>query len=269
MHDSIYPDYFSDTKKYGGYTEDIRKRLIYARDNGCDVCILTGNNEPQQNREFLRVFSEVNKSLPSPFVNIEMQTTGSFITDDSLDFYKYSVGITTIALSISCLDDNEVNKDIIQTKDIFLNLLELCNLIKERNINLRLCLNLNDLILAHHTFDAESIIGECLNLHADQLIFRKIWTANNNSDQSKWVEENVTEKTSALLDDLKNYIRKNGIYLDELRYGLARYDLHGMSTVIDEDCMAKDIEKNALKYLILRPDGHLYTKWDSKASLVF
>ena len=73
MHDGEYDDCFSDVSKYAGYTEDVRKRLMYSRDNGCDVCILTGNNEPQQNREFLRVFSEVNKSLNSPFVNIEMQ----------------------------------------------------------------------------------------------------------------------------------------------------------------------------------------------------
>lgn len=39
--------------------------------------------------------------------------------------------------------------------------------------------------------------------------------------------------------------------------------------VIDEDCMAQEENKNAVKYLILRPNGHLYSKWDSKASLIF
>ena len=42
-----------------------------------------------------------------------------------------------------------------------------------------------------------------------------------------------------------------------------------MSTVVDEDCMAKSEEKKALKYLILRPNCKLYTQWDDKGSLLF
>lgn len=33
--------------------------------------------------------------------------------------------------------------------------------------------------------------------------------------------------------------------------------------------MAQEEVKSAVKYLILRPNGHLYSKWDSKASLIF
>lgn len=58
-------------------------------------------------------------------------------------------------------------------------------------------------------------------------------------------------------------------YLDTLEYGSARYDYHDFSVVIDEDSMSQDENKTAVKYLILRPNGHLYSKWDSKASLIF
>ena len=56
MHNSDYEDFFTDINCYASYTDDMRKRLTYARENGCNVCMLTGNNEPQQNKEFLRVF---------------------------------------------------------------------------------------------------------------------------------------------------------------------------------------------------------------------
>ena len=47
------------------------------------------------------------------------------------------------------------------------------------------------------------------------------------------------------------------------------YSVMGMSTVVDEDCMAKNEEKQSWKYLILRPNCKLYTQWDDKGSLLF
>jgi hypothetical protein len=53
-----------------------------------------------------------------------------------------------------------------------------------------------------------------------------------------------------------------------LEFGQIRYDLMNISFVIDDDCMNTK-SKNELKYLILREDCKLYTKWDSKGSLLF
>lgn len=38
------------------YLRDYIKRLEFARDNGCNTIMLTGNSEPQQNRKFLTYF---------------------------------------------------------------------------------------------------------------------------------------------------------------------------------------------------------------------
>ncbi|MBQ4561684.1 MAG: radical SAM protein [Clostridia bacterium] len=150
MHTADYTDRFTDINYYSDFSGDMRKRLIYARENNCNTCMLTGNNEPQQNKEFLRVFSEVNRSLSNPFLNIEMQTSGAYIDQSFLDFFKHSVGLTTIAISVACLDDDAANRDMIQTKDSALCLEALCREIKKRNINLRICLNMNDSILIHN-----------------------------------------------------------------------------------------------------------------------
>ena len=269
MHDTNYEDCFTDILRYASYSEDLRKRLAYARENGCNTCMLTGNNEPQQNREFLRVFSEVNRTLKQPFLNIEMQTTGAFIDEEFMDFFRHSVGVTTVALSVACLDDDGKNREMIRTKDENLNLNQLCGAIRRRNMNLRICLNMNDGILEHHSLAPESVISLCGSLGADQITFRALWSPDARTDQGKWIESHVTESTHAFIRMLKEDIRSKGRYLDTLEYGADRYDYHGFSVVVDEDCMAQEAHRNAVKYLILRPNGHLYSKWDSKASLIF
>lgn len=269
MHTSDYEDHFTDVSSYASYTSDMKKRLTYARENGCNVCMLTGNNEPQQNKEFLRVFSEINKSLPSPFLNIEMQTTGAVIDEKFLEFLKSSVGITTIAISVACLDDDEKNRELINTPDSKLNLKKLCENIKKLNINLRICLNMNDSMLMHHPCTPKSVIDLCTDLGADQITFRALWAPDSSGEQGKWISEHVTNLTTDFVDSLKADILKDGTYLDTLEYGSDRYDYHGFSVVVDEDSMSQLANKQAVKYLILRPNGHLYSKWDSKASLIF
>ncbi|MBR3553036.1 MAG: radical SAM protein [Clostridia bacterium] len=269
MHTADYDDRFTDVCSYSFYADDLRKRLAYARENGCNTCMLTGNNEPQQNREFLRVFSEINKHLPSPFLNIEMQTSGAFIDEEFLDFFKNSVGLTTVAVSVACLDDDEANREMIRTKDMRLCLASFCKAVKRRNMNLRICLNMNDGILAHHAFTPRSVVDLCGALGADQITFRALWAPDADTPQGEWISRHVTGTTTGFIEALKQDIKAHGRYLDTLEYGADRYDYEGFSVVVDEDSMSQEAQKTAVKYLILRPNGHLYSKWDSKASLIF
>ena len=215
------------------------------------------------------VFSEVNRSLRMPFLNIEMQTTGAFIDGPFLDFFKNAVGLTTCAVSVACLDDDRRNREITGTRDEKLSLSVFCREVKNRNINLRLCLNMNDEMLLHHDYSPESIAALCGELGADQITFRALWSPGSDTPQGEWIDQHVTDRTLNCIEMLKEDIRRNGRYLDTLEYGSDRYDYHGFSVVIDEDCMSQENRKDAIKYLILRPNGHLYTKWDSAASLVF
>lgn len=44
------------------------------------------------------------------------------------------------------------------------------------------------------------------------------------------------------------------------------FDMSGLTVVVDDDCMSEQ-ESEVIRYLILRSDCNIYTKWDSKASL--
>ena len=128
---------------------------------------------------------------------------------------------------------------------------------------------MNDGILAHHSYTPESIVSLCRELEADQITFRALWSSEEDTDQGRWIAEHVTEKTTDFIKALKTDVKKVGKYLDTLEYGADRYDYYGFSVVVDEDSMSQGTNKTAVKYLILRPDGHPYSKWDSKASLIF
>jgi len=271
MHGGEYEDRFTPIATTMSYIEDMKKRLQYARDNGCNTLMLTGNNEPQQNKDFLRVLGVVNKSLKDPFLNIEMQTSGAFIDDDMLDFLQ-DVGVTTMAISVACLDDDKKNRNMIKTPDKNLKIKKLCGKIKERNMNLRICLNMNDKMIAgleDAPVALEAVINRCKTFGADQITCRALWTSEDGTPQADWINKNVTLPTYGFIETFKTAVEADGKYLDTLEYGADRYDYKGFSTVIDEDSMSQGVNKTAVKYLILRPNGHLYSKWDSKASLIF
>lgn len=277
MSDSLYKDQITDNLRfYDLYRNDYIKRMEFARDNGCNTCMLTGNVEPQQNISFLKAFGDMNKELERPFRNIEIQTTGAFIDDEKLRFLRNQVGVTTISVSISCLNDNSVNKEIIGMRDEKFDLKFFCSEIKRYDFNLRLSLNItNNLFLGkpgdNMPFLPRDIFDYCKSLGADQVTFRKMYVSNDNAtEQNKWLAENLDKSIELEFFPLLNKeIKEHGVYLDTLEYGSDRYSYEGMSVVIDTDCMSKGINKDAVKYLILRPNCKLYSKWDDKGSLIF
>ena len=58
MHCGEFPNQMDDNGAfYDLYERDYMRRLEFARDNGCNTVMLTGNSEPQQNRQFLQHFA--------------------------------------------------------------------------------------------------------------------------------------------------------------------------------------------------------------------
>jgi MoaA/NifB/PqqE/SkfB family radical SAM enzyme len=242
--------------------KDYFNRLQFARDNGCNVVVLTGTGEPIQNPKFIDFFSEVNSTLTTPFKSIEMQTTGVMLDAETLVHLR-EIGVTTISFSISNIFDNDRNLEIIGCTDKFkFDVFEVIKLVKKYDFNLRLSLNLvND----YDKYSVEQVIERCNELGADQVTFRKLYKSNLNNEIDQWIEDNASEK---FYDDLVEYVKKNGRFLGVLPFGPSIYDIKEISMVIDGDCMAEE-SKDTYKYLILRENAKLYFRWDLKSSLVF
>ena len=268
MHKEEYPNLISTNDYF--HRESYKNRMAFARDNGCNTVMLTGQGEPQQNMGFIADFAKMNSELTMPFRNIEIQTTGAKMDKYTLGCLRNN-GITTISLSVSCLNNDEVNSNIINGGRTPINLRKLCTEIKEFGFNLRLSLNVTKWIYLYEEPSGgfEDIFKYCSEeLKADQVTFRKMYTDGKDTPQAKWISENNVN-VIPYFKGLNEYILKNGRYLETLEYGSRRYSVMGMSTVVDEDCMAKSEEKKTLKYLILRPNCKLYTQWDDKGSLLF
>ena len=247
--------------------KDYFNRLQFARDNGCNVVVLTGTGEPVQNIDFLDFFSEMNSKLQTPFKSIEIQTTGVLLTDEYLKHLR-EIGITTISFSISNIFDNNKNLKVIGCNEkLKFDVFDTIELVKKYDFNLRLSLNLiND----YDNYTVEQVLLRCQELGADQITFRKLYKSELNNGIDKWIENNDSK---SFYDDLilymVNYENRNANkFLGTLPFGPRIYDVNDMSVVIDDNCMSEEI-KDTYKYLILRENCRIYFKWETKSSLVF
>ena len=262
MHNEDYKNQLdANLPFYDLYLKDYLKRLEFARDNGCNTVMLTGNSEPQQNRHFLMTFGLLMQIMRSPFRWVEMQTTGTLLDKNYLRFLRNHVGVNTISLSISSFNDKD-NNEIIGAK-VPINLIDLCEEIKLYDFTLRLSINLNS---AFANYKPKDLFTMVKLLGAEQVTFRKLYTSPNNTPQDKWIEEN--KYPDEKYEELKEYVRTNGRQLEILPFGNIKWSVDGISTVIDGDCMSQELKQD-YKYLILREDCKLYSKWDDKASIIF
>jgi len=265
------------------YWNDVIKRMKHAQDKGCTTVMLTGSNEPQQNKRWLEGLYLAMKSLDKPFNNIEIQTTGAFLDRDYLEFLKW-FGVTTVAVSTFSVFDDKINRAIEGNADKDLKIQELCDNINDLGMNVRICVNVTDYVLTEsqrRRLGTESVSGktalmnECVNdllnrcheLHANQVTFRKMW-ANDGTPEADWIHANESFADD-ILSTIVNIVMIKGTLLNKLPYGASRYDYLGFSIVIDTDSMAKDETNAAIKYYIIRENGKMYSSWDSAASIVF
>lgn len=262
MHESEYENMMSDKNNYYDlYKKDYLNRLRFARDNGCNTVMLTGDCEPLQNRTFLRTFADYNQSLDNPFKIIEIQTVGNLLSRDMLYWLRHNIGVTTISLSVSNIWNYDHNAAIIGCEPFDIE--ELCTDIKRYGFNLRLSLNM----LQGMTSSLNSphdLFRECKSYGADQITLRRMY-GNYSTKEGEWLMENKLksdewEKVNALIDKMP--------IIDKLEFGREKRVIDDMSIVVDNDCMSTKTEEVA-KYLILRPNAKLYSRWDTKGSLIF
>jgi len=268
--DEEYSNQIENNRRFKAlYREDFKKRLSFARDNGCNTIIYTGDGEPVTNMNFLENAATWNDELGQPFRWMELQTSGTTIDDEKLRWLRNMIGISTISLSLSSIWDSHQNADYNRTPEkLKVDIDRICAEIKKYDFNLRLSLNMTDF---YNGYKPEDIFSRVKKLGADQVTFRVLYSSMNpqtkeEQEINSWIGEHSCD--TQILDEVRKYIQKNGRKLEKLPYGALRYSVNDISTVIDQDCMSTEV-KEILKYLILRPNCKLYTKWDDVGSLLF
>jgi len=266
MHDSPYPNRMEEP---GGdralYEREFQARMAFARDNGCNNLLLTGQGEPVVNRVFLERLALWNTGLAKPFRWLELQTSGVTLDPDGLRWLRTTVGISTLSLSLSDQFDSAANAYINGTPPgMEVDIDALCLAVKKQDLTLRLSLNMTD---RYNERPVAELFRRARELGADQVTFRKLYGSGTGCAEDRWVAEHSVRP--GFWDDAGDYVRSRGRALETLPFGATRWSVDGLSTVLDDDCMSTVGDKAAIRYLILRPDARLYTKWDDPASRLF
>lgn len=264
MSPSPYVDHIERNLRFRDlYERDYMDRLAFARDNGCNTAVLTGDGEPIYNKDFLNDFAQWNARLDSPFRWIEVQTSGVGLDDEKLRWLRNTVRASTISLSLSSIFSNEKNAEYNGTPDkLAVDIDRLCSEVKRYDFNLRLSVNMTDTLDAYGVLD---IFKRLKALGADMVTFRKLF-AEGDTEQARWV---IKHRTNEMTDDfIVRYIENHGVVIGMLPTGGTRYSVDGMSVVVDGDCMSRDTS-DTIRYLILRQNCKLYTRWDDPGSILF
>jgi len=266
MHRQDYLDKFCVEDAYSKQLSDLRKRLMFARDNGCNTVVLTGDGEPLSNMRFLRFFGMVNSKMPAPFRWIELQTSGVLLDGDRLQSLREDVEVNTISLSLSSVFDDGQNFEYngtpqsLRRADFIQNT---CREIIDADFNLRLSLNMTDV---YDHVVPELIFERLKQLRANQVTFRMLYGGDLDTHEGWWIRQHSASRE--VMERLRRFVLQKGRALEVLPFGATRYSVDGISTVVDDDCMSTEV-KPTLRYLILRPNCRLYSKWDDKGSLIF
>ena len=261
-------DYINQIEKNHRFTDlykkDFKKRMLFARDNGCNTMMITSNGEPLLNRPFLANLGEWNDTLPNPFRWVELQTSGVLLDDEYLRFLRNTVGVNTISLSLSSIFDSMDNANYNQTNSKFIvDIDKVCSEIKRYDFTLRLSLNLTDF---YNNKSPEEVFNRVKELGGNQVTFRVLYESGQDYPEDVFVKEHSANWK--FVQWIQTYVSKIGRKLEKLPFGAIKYSVEGISTVIDDDCMSEEAGET-IKYLILQPDCKLYSKWDDKGSLVF
>ena len=275
LHPSPYTNEIENNEKcHDLHRGDYLKRLIFARDNGCNTVMLTGDGEPLMNRNFLDKFAEWNRQLPNPYVWVEVQTSGvTLSSSDRLRWLRNHVGVSIVSLSLSDIFSSDVNQNYNQTPDkLKVDIDNLCSQLKEFSFGLRLSMNMTDV---YNNKTPEEIFQRAKDLGADQVTFRVLYSSGDEtSTVNEWIHNHKAD--DSVIRDVNQYIKDHGRKLERLPFGAWRYSVKGMSVVVDDDCMSTAVKDEGdqenpeiVKYLVLQPNCKLYTKWDDEGSLLF
>ena len=265
---SIYSYIHSGSIDWNKEISYYRDKFSYGSDR-CDTLLITSTGEPLMNKKFLEFIGAINYYSERPFQNIEIQTSGLLLDSEYLDFLMEKVEVKTISLSLSALDnENNYRYNNPVDEKFKLNIDETCKLIKDNNLNLRLSLTLTEYYNRFYTEDSISnLFKRIQELGADQVTFKTLYESGGDLPEDMWVRKHkAREEVETYITD---YIRKNGKVIRTLLTGEFVFSIHGMSVVINKDCMSRRFLEDTLRYVILKPDGKLYTQWDDPASLLF
>lgn len=124
--------------------------------------------------------------------------------------------------------------------------------------------------------DLRWFINKCKELEIEQLTIRmptvpeRIIGSEKSRKTVKWIRENTDryqwDQLVFQLKDMVNYGKAK--FVRDLLFGAAVYDIFGIGFTLMEYCVESQ-NGEFMRSLIYQADGHLYTTWDQRGSIIF
>jgi hypothetical protein len=142
---------------------------------------------------------------------------------------------------------------------------------KELGLITRVTLNITNKLPKDLTF--EWLVDLCRESYVDQLMLRNVVIPSNvpvDTPTVGWIVKNVDPAVyPRLQDELKRACEKDGMVIRKLNFGSIVYDCKGVSVTYSDYCVQDSNDGEDIRSLILMEDGHCYSNWNSKASILF
>jgi sulfatase maturation enzyme AslB (radical SAM superfamily) len=241
------------TNDYPKMKRNVTKVKEVARAAEVTSVLFTGKGEP------MLAFDELVELIGLFFDwPLELQTNGIRLAQDGgrlLDTL-YDAGLDVIAISL----DNKGEFDAYRG---------LFSRIAEAGLVSRVTVNVTEL-LGGVSFG--ELLAYCHESRISQLTLRRIVTPERPKDKktADWIARHVDDGDyRALMDQAKAYVKSHGKLIRTLNHGVEVFDCDGVSFSWSDYCIQERSAGDNVRSLIFLEDGHLYTSWNSAASILF
>jgi molybdenum cofactor biosynthesis enzyme MoaA len=232
---------------------NIPKVIQVAKSADVTSVLLTGKGEPTMDMPYLlTIIKEFSRVYP-----VELQTNGVRLSQNLVELSQlYLAGLDVLAVSIDSLEQTVDYQDLFAA-------------VNKLGMIARITVNITQKV-RHVTFP--QLINYC-NIHnIKQLTLRKIVAPENPVDLPtvQWIERNAPpELYDSIMDEARTQITLEGKLIRQLAHGFNVYDVRGVSFSYSDYCIQERSLGSNVRSLVFQEDGHLYTSWNSKASILF
>jgi molybdenum cofactor biosynthesis enzyme MoaA len=223
---------------------------------GISSVLITSKGEPLDNLDdTLRIISYFD-SLHFP---VELQTNGKFLVKNQKVLSTlYKKGLNVLAVSIAHPSDLIRNETMLIKAN-------------EEGLVTRLT------IVLSHDWKSETfyrILAYCTDHNVSQLTFRIPTIPQRYVDTKEsmlvrqWVSAQEPRYYKQILEAMKMYCSDDTL-TRKLPFGAAIHDIKGVGVTVMDYCIQEVSNGDDLRSLVYQTDGHLYTTWDKKGSILF
>lgn len=224
-----------------------------ARASQVNSVIITGKGEPTLSSQLFPVLSWL-KDFPT-----ELQTNGLRLLEqlDLLLELRRVAKLNVLAISIDQCWQFESFSAIFKSA-------------KELGLVTRATVAVTDLL---SNSSLAEFVSLCKSCSVDQLSFRQVTIPHFGIASTaearatvEWIQKHVRDRD---YQELIKEIDSTGEVIRRLSYGAVVKDIDGIAVTYFDYCIQDKHSDDDVRSLIYREDGHLYTSWNSKASIIF